>query len=90
MSWLVAAGDRADRLYAYLTAADRHERALALLGDHGDDALRGWLLVRLGILYRHSDLQRGLAYLEALDPSVLAARDAALAAYALAARGLPT
>ncbi len=88
VTWLVAAGDRADRLYSYLTAADRHERALALLGDHGDETLRGWLLVRLGVLYRQSDLLRGLDYLESAEPLVLAAQDPALAAYWRASRGL--
>jgi DNA-binding CsgD family transcriptional regulator/tetratricopeptide (TPR) repeat protein len=88
VAWLVAAGDRADRLYSYLTAADRHERALALLGDRGDDTLRGWLLVRLGVLYRQSDLLRGLDYLESAEPLVRAAGDPALAAYWRASRGL--
>ncbi|MDQ6906301.1 MAG: AAA family ATPase [Chloroflexota bacterium] len=88
VAWLVAAGDRADRLYSYLTAADRHERALALLGDHSEDTLRGWLLVRLGVLYRQSDLLRGLDYLESAEPLVRAARDPALAPYWRASRGL--
>jgi DNA-binding NarL/FixJ family response regulator len=88
VAWLVAAGDRADRLYAYLTAADRHERALALLGEDGDAALRGWLLVRLGLLHRHNDLPRSLAIVESAAPAVGAAGDAALAAYWRSVRGL--
>jgi tetratricopeptide (TPR) repeat protein len=88
VEWLVTAGDRAERLYAYLTASDRLERALALLGEHGHDRLRGWLLVRLGILYRQRDFRRAVAYLDAAEPLAGAAGDPALTAYARAARGL--
>ncbi len=85
--WLVAAGDRADRLGAYVTAFDRHERALRLLDD--DDAtLRGWLLVRLGLLQRHSDLGRALSYLEGAEPAVRASGDRVLTAYWQATQGL--
>ncbi len=87
VSWLMAAGDRADRLGAYVTAADRHERALTLVRA-GDDAVRGWLLLRLGVLLRHSDLERALDYLEAAQPVVRASGDVALAAYWHATRGL--
>jgi DNA-binding CsgD family transcriptional regulator len=88
MAWLVTAGDRAERLYAYLTAADRLERALILLGEHGNDRLRGWLLVRLGILYRMRDRRRALAYLDAAEPVARSADDPVLTAYAVASRGL--
>ncbi len=86
-SWLVAAGDRADRLGAYVTAADRHERALALLGE-GDPMLSGWLLVRLGLLLRHTDLGRALDYLEEAEPAVHSSGDPALTAYWHASRGM--
>ncbi len=85
--WLVVAGDRADRLGAYVTATNRHERALALLGDDEATA-RGWIFVRLGLLLRHTDLQRALDYLEAAQPVVRASGDVALAAYWHATRGL--
>ena len=85
--WLVAAGDRADRLGAYVTAADRHERALDLLGD-GDATLSGWLLVRLGLLLRHTDLGRALGYLEAAEPAVRSSGNPALTAYWQASRGM--
>ena len=85
--WLVAAGDRADRLGAYVTAADRHERALALLGD-GDATLNGWLLVRLGLLLRHTDLGSALDYLEEAQPAVCSAGNPALTAYWHASRGM--
>jgi DNA-binding CsgD family transcriptional regulator len=88
VAWMVAAGDRAERLYAYLIATDRLERALTLLDEHGDDQLRGWLLVRLGILYRRRDHRRALAYLDAAEPCVRAAEDPVLTAYARASRGL--
>lgn len=85
--WLVVAGDRADRLDAYVTAADRHTRALALLGDE-DPRLRGWLLVRLGILLRHRDLARALGYLETAELAVHSADDSALTTYWQASRGM--
>ena len=86
-AWLVAAGDRADRLGAYVTAADRHERALALLGDR-DATLRGWLLVRLGMLLRVTDLGRALGYLEAAESAVRSSGDPALVAYWQASGGM--
>jgi predicted ATPase len=88
LQWLVAAGDRADGLYAYLTAVARHERALARLDDVGDAAVGGWIRIRLGLLYRHATPGRGLAHLESAQPYVVSSGDPVLAAYWRAARGL--
>ncbi|HEX5504921.1 MAG TPA: AAA family ATPase [Thermomicrobiales bacterium] len=64
--WLMRAGERARRSYAYRASADRLERALALAeaAGPGDDAERVWLLVRLGLAQRFLDLGRGVAVLE--------------------------
>ncbi|HEX5501496.1 MAG TPA: AAA family ATPase, partial [Thermomicrobiales bacterium] len=54
--WLVAAGERAQRAYAWLTAATHYEAALAILGQCGTAAgERGWLLLRLALLRRYDD-----------------------------------
>jgi DNA-binding CsgD family transcriptional regulator len=87
--WLVRAGERAECAYAYVTAADRFERALAVMDDESPmDATRGWLLVRLGTLHRAIDTRRALAYLAAAEPSVASTADPTLSAYHLACRGL--
>ena len=53
--WLVRAGERAQRAYAWLAAAERFEAALALLeSDEVDPGGQGWLLVRLALRARHS------------------------------------
>ncbi len=63
--WLIQAGDRAQRAYAYVVAGDRFEAALALL-EIGETTVgeRAWLLWRLARLRRFSDPRRGVAYLD--------------------------
>jgi DNA-binding CsgD family transcriptional regulator len=78
--WLVRAGERAYHAYAWLTAAERFETALALLergADHTTD--RGWLLVRLGWLRRFADPQAGIAALERASTLAAEAQDRVLA-----------
>jgi DNA-binding CsgD family transcriptional regulator len=54
--WLVRAGDRAQRAYAWLTAAERFRAAAALLaGTAGGDRMRCQLLYRISRLQRFSD-----------------------------------
>ena len=54
--WLVAAGDRAQRAYAWLTAAERLRAAAALLEDvEGQERTRGRLACRVAYLTRFSD-----------------------------------
>ena len=86
--WLVRAGERAQRSYAWTTAAERFLAAQALLeGDDERAAERGWLLYRAGRLLRFTDPQAGIRL---LDEAVGVARDAdepVLGAYARADRG---
>ena len=87
--WLVRAGERAQRAYAWLTAAERYEAALALLERHGAGAAEvGWLHLRLGLLRRYAALPRALAHLERAAEVAGAARDPLLLAHATFNRGL--
>ena len=63
--WLVKAGERAQAAYAWLTAAERYEAALALLaGDASAAGERARLLASLAQLRRYSAPRQGVAYLE--------------------------
>src|SRR5215213_8484674 len=54
--WLVQAADRAQRVYAWLTAAERLQAAIDLLaGIQGQELTRARLLYRLARLHRFSD-----------------------------------
>ncbi|MHB8646159.1 MAG: helix-turn-helix transcriptional regulator [Thermomicrobiales bacterium] len=87
--WLVAAGERAQRAYAWLSAAERYEAALALLPEHGAGAAaRGWLLYRLSRLRRWDEPERSLAYLEDALQVAETSGDRALAALARFTRGV--
>ncbi|HET8632494.1 MAG TPA: AAA family ATPase [Thermomicrobiales bacterium] len=78
--WLIEAGERARRAYAWLTAADRFAAALALMEARGADAgARGWLLLRLALLRRYVDPRRGLAEMEGAARLAAAAGDRGLA-----------
>ena len=89
IDWLVRAGDRAFRAYAWLTARDRFLAAVALLeGDAARAGERGWLLYRIGRLLRLGDPAQGVAYLAEAERVAQAVGDPLLAAYALADRGL--
>ncbi len=80
-AWLIQAGERAQRAYAWLTAAARYEAALALLEQHdGEAAQRGWLRFRLAWMHNYTDQRRGLAWLDAAVPLLAAAGDNALTA----------
>ena len=87
--WLVAAGDRAQRAYAWLTAAERLRAAAALLEDvEGQERTRGRLACRVAYLTRFSDPAGAI---EALDDAArVAARigDAVMAAEVRWLRGL--
>ncbi|MFN8541138.1 MAG: AAA family ATPase [Thermomicrobiales bacterium] len=87
--WLIRAGDRAQRAYAWLTAAERFEAALELLEEHGAPAQeRGWLLYRVARMRRYVAVQEGIGYLDDALRLAVEAHDPALHAYALADRGL--
>jgi len=52
--WLIAAGDAAQRSYAWLSAGERFQQAASLLGENGEsEHTRGWLLYRLARLQRY-------------------------------------
>jgi DNA-binding CsgD family transcriptional regulator len=86
--WLLAAGERAERAYAWMTAAERFEAALPLLTTQNASAgQRGWLLYRLAILRRFGDAPRSVVALEEAEQLATEAGDTALAAYALVMRG---
>ena len=48
--WLVRAGERAERIYAWHTAGARFAAAVAVLSDDVGPAERGWLLYRSGFV----------------------------------------
>ena len=88
-AWLIAACDRADRAYAWLSAAERAEAALALLDEQGGDAAeRGWLCFRLARLWRYGDHRQALGYAERAAALGAESGDRVLAAYGLSALGL--
>jgi hypothetical protein len=79
--WLIQAGERAHRAYAWLTAAARFEAALALMGEgDGERDARGWLLVRLAEMWRYADPRKALSYLDESARIAAAEGDRALAA----------
>ncbi|HET7037232.1 MAG TPA: AAA family ATPase [Thermomicrobiaceae bacterium] len=88
--WLIAAGERAERAYAWMTAAERFEAALPFLATQraGVGAgQRGWLLYRLAVLRRFGDAPRSVVALEEAGRLATEAGDTALAAYALVMGG---
>ena len=63
--WLIQAGDRARRRYAWIVAADKYERAIPLLPEDRESArLAGWLYYVVGWLNRVFDHTRSLEALE--------------------------
>lgn len=88
LAWLIRAGERAERAYALLTAADRFEAALTLMGgDEAGSAERGWVLFRLAWLRRFADQQQGIAYLDEVMRIAASLDDDLLTAHALCLRG---
>ncbi|MDQ6602831.1 MAG: AAA family ATPase [Chloroflexota bacterium] len=74
IGWLMQAGERARRSYAYGTSVDRLDRAVVLAdaAGPGDGEERIWLLVRLGLALRFIDRERGVALHE--QAAAMAAR----------------
>ena len=65
LDWLLRAGLRAERSYAWMAAVTHYEAAQAMLENDQDRAiLRGRLLVRLSRLLRYTSPQGTLPYLE--------------------------
>ncbi len=86
--WLVTAGERAQRAYAWLTAAERYDAALALMGDGADVGERGWLLLRIAICRRYARPDQVLSYLDEATAAAQAVGDAMLLARTRLYRGL--
>lgn len=89
VDWLTRAGERAQRAFAWPTAAQRFEAALALL-ESDDSAMneRGWLRFRLALLGRFEDPRVGVAYLEEVERLGQVTDDRALVAYARFHQGM--
>jgi DNA-binding CsgD family transcriptional regulator/tetratricopeptide (TPR) repeat protein len=86
IEWLVKAGERAERTFAWLTAAERFQAAIALLPASTLGLQeRGRLLVRFSSLQRWADPEDGIA---ALDEALRLATDADDAALMVTARQL--
>ena len=89
VEWLVRAGERAQLAYAWLTAIERYEAALALLEETGEDAAQqGWLRYRIARLRRWTTPEQSIEYLDEALRIAVAVGDAALAAAARYTRGL--
>jgi DNA-binding CsgD family transcriptional regulator len=87
--WLVHAADRAQRAYAWFTAADRLRAAVALLeGVETESGARGQLLFRLAHLKRFSDPVGALALLAEAETLAARAGNAVLTTEVRHARGL--
>ena len=88
-SWLLRAGERAQRSFAWQAAMLRFEAALALLAeDEAAQGERGWLLFRLAMLRRFEDPASGASSLEEAERLGRATPDLSLVAYARFYRGM--
>ena len=86
--WLIRAGERAQLAYAWSTAVERYEAALALLhASDGDPNERGWLQYRIARLERFRNPRAGIAYLDDVL-RLTETEDLALAAAARFSRGV--
>jgi DNA-binding CsgD family transcriptional regulator len=92
VTWLIRAGERAQAAYARITAADRFEAALALAEMQGTDTMdrseRGWLLLRLALLRRHTDSHKALGYFNSAAQVAAETADPLLAASVRSNQGL--
>jgi DNA-binding CsgD family transcriptional regulator len=87
--WLIRAGERAQRAYAWLSARDRFMDAAGLLVDAPDQALtRARLLYRCGRLQRYSHAALGIENLELAERLAEQAGDKVLMADAIYSQSL--
>lgn len=87
--WLVRAGERAQRAYAWNTAQERYEMAIDLVSDIPDRAREyGWLLYRLGVNQRASDPALSQERMNEARRLASQADDPVLNAYTLIIEGL--
>lgn len=89
VDWLVKAGERAQRAYAWAVTAERFDAATRLLeGDSTRDRERAWLLHQQGLALRWIDPTRGVGYLDEAARVAERAGDRAIAASARAYHGV--
>jgi DNA-binding CsgD family transcriptional regulator len=87
--WLIRAGERAQRAYAWATATERFYAAAELLtGVQGMEQTRGWLLFRIGRLQRFSNAAESIAVMSEAERLARIAGDKVLAGDAVYSRGL--
>jgi DNA-binding CsgD family transcriptional regulator len=87
--WLIRAGERAQRAYAWATACERFDAAAELLvGVQGMEQTRGWLLFRRGRLQRFSNAAENIAAMSEAERLARIVGDKALAGDAVYSRGL--
>lgn len=87
--WLTRAGERAQRAFAWQTAGQRFDAALALMGDDDPAANeKGWLLLRIALLRRFDDPAAGVAQLEEAERLGRVTNDPALVAVARFDQGM--
>jgi transcriptional regulator with XRE-family HTH domain len=89
VNWLIQAGERAQRTYAWRSAIERFSAAIRLMENDTTRAReRGWLLHRTGRMLRLSRPSDGVELLQKAERVGRAVGDAVLAAYSLVDRGL--
>jgi DNA-binding CsgD family transcriptional regulator len=88
VEWLITAGDRARRAWAWPTASERYEAALARL-EVADATMkeRGWMLFRLADVSKFYNARQGITYLEEAERLAIATGDRVLAAFSLLGQG---
>jgi hypothetical protein len=89
VEWLLKAGERAQRAYAWVTAVERFEAALAKLTEHGAPATeRAVLLYRIAYLRRYMNPRQTVALMEEARQLAIEAGEPALAAQCLHDSGI--
>ena len=87
--WLIRAGERAQGAYAYVTAAERYEAALALLRATGDDQReQAWVLLRIATMLQSAAPARSASMLAEVARLADGAGESGLAAHARFERGV--
>lgn len=86
--WLIRAGERAQRSYALITAADRFEAALTAIELRGGPAAeRAILRYRIARMRRYADPREAIAYLDDALPLAEESGDRLLRGYIMGSRG---
>ncbi len=89
IEWLIEAGMRAERSYAWVTAVHRFEAALKLMNDNGvNPSRRAVVAYRIANLQRYTDPQQTLALLRDARSLAIDGGDVGLASYCLFAMGM--